>query len=75
MPVLSDFTDVLFQLLLTLLSLLDILRRDGRVEVLCVFLGLQDQVSFEIHEPMEAFIFLDFKNKDIGFLLGRTELD
>ena len=46
LPFLGHLSDLLVELVLAVLSLLDILRRDGRVQTEGVFLSLHDEVSF-----------------------------
>ena len=62
-PLFNHLGDMGFELSLTLLSILDILTRNGGIQCLSIRLSLQDQVSLLGHELMESFELLDLQDQ------------
>mmetsp|Transcript_24950 Transcript_24950/g.31111 ORF Transcript_24950/g.31111 Transcript_24950/m.31111 type:complete len:370 (-) Transcript_24950:873-1982(-) len=75
LPLGRDLCDLALKLALPAFSLLDVERRHGRVESLSVLLGLHNQVSLQVHEPVEALVLLDLQDEHISRLLCLTELN
>ena len=66
---------MLVEVVLAILSLLDILSRNGRVQTEGVFLSLHDEVSLQVHELEETFVFLNFEDEHIGLCLSLAKLN
>ena len=75
LPLLGHLDDMLVEVVLAILSLLDILSRNGRVQTEGVFLSLHDEVSLQVHELEETFVFLNFEDEHIGLCLSLAKLN
>ena len=75
LPLLSHLNDVLVEVVLAILSLLNILCRNGRVQTESIFLSLHDEVSLQVHELEETFVFLDFEDEHVCLCLSLAKLN
>ena len=70
LPVLSHGGNFILKILLLVLCLLDVLACDSRVHACCILLGLEDEVSLQVHELGQTLVFLELQNKDIRLTLS-----
>ena len=73
LPFVFHLVDLLFELILPIFGLLNVLRCNGGIKPGCICLGLHDHMALKVHELMQTSVLLDFHDEHISFFLRLAE--